>query len=547
MKKKKLLSFLPLLLGFSTLKPIVVKEEQNVQEVVDKLEVSTPKRLSSAVDKAIGTILKGIVTGGASLAADILTDYAKDLVVNFLNDYAGIDLGAEEDYTEQFEEIKGELAEIKQIVSSMAAKQDTNQAALIMNPVFKKIQKVEEEFFPMINAFTSFANDEESSDYNAQRLDEEKYQYYKETLENYNAADSNSIVNYVTNLAKDILTPNPSNPSLDIFYYYDLTIGSEDKWSTLYVKHLSEFIAYLSTILSSASTVAKFDTFYRIKDKSVATQNTYKEYIKTMANAINAVNKKLASKVEELYKYDDTYQNDGFIIYRPTNKMYASRVATLTFDSNGTSRRALIQDIDESTHNFQSFGGNYYDCYYAYDADHTFIENVQKDYLSYVDYYKKTDFTIIDYLQEIGFYANNDALFRRAAGLYYGDFEIEQTGITYIGQLHDFNTYTTIINNRGETEKITVTKVATYHYWSGDIKESTLSRVNTDYFICFAVPKDPDEADDIDEIYLDGTYKRINKNSTLDSVANPFDGIWDDFCAYTTDTKTNIEFNLRKW
>ena len=434
-------------------------------------------------------VLDKITSGGIDMITGGITAYAKTMALNILKDF-GFDF--RDASIKYLEKITEELKEIKFKLDNMDKKMDEYNAQSIINGLTTKLKKTEIEYMGIVkDGLWTIAQHEQSGNYTEQELESERLRYYKENLENMNVQGFDIFANYVTDLAQSILAPNSGDSSKDIFYYYSYTLGKYDKWTTQEYKNKRAYIAYLSTMLISAINVAKFDIYYRSLDKSEATKNTYKGYMDEMAKYSNLVFEKFQKELKRLDQINKVKEEEKKITYLPTNKQYSTRMATLTYnpnDKDGEESRQglLIANLNVARGGFMDYG-------YAYEPDKSLICSVQSDFKTYQNSYGGEDYTLVDYLRDAGFYANNKNLFDTSAGLFYGD----TTSNTYGLYGHDSSVYFNYINLNGDKINKKCYSVARYHTIIGTITKCEMRYEDSAYYLCFM---------NGDQTKLDGSY-----------------------------------------
>ncbi len=461
-------------------------QESNDIEIIDAAKYVLDNVTSAGVD---------MITGG-------ITAYAKTFTLNILKDF-GFDL--RDTNIKYLERITEELKEIKYKLDNLDKKMDEYNAQAIINALSTKLKKTEIEYMGFVkDGFWTIAQHEQSGKYTESELEAERLRYYKENLENMNVQGFDIFANYVTDLAQSILIPNQGDSSKDIFYYYSYTLGKYDKWTTQEYKNKRAYIAYLSTMLLSAVNVAKFDIYYRSLDKSEATRNTYKGYMDEMAKNVNKVFEKFQTELKRLDAINKVKEEKNTITYLPTNKQYSTRMATLTYnpsDREGNESRQGLLIANRTDYGYRDYG-------YAYEPDKNLINNVTSDYKTYKNSYGGSNYTIVNYLKDAGFYANNKNLFDASSGLFYGDTSRNTCG-TFD---HDSEIYFNFINLNGDKIRKQCYGVACYHNWIGSIVRSEMRYNDTAYYLCFMNPEQTKLDGKYHDNYFDWVNSTLSKN-----------------------------------
>ena len=447
-------------------------------------------------------VLDNVTSAGVDMITGGITAYAKTFTLNILKDF-GFDL--RDTNIKYLERITEELKEIKYKLENMDKKMDEYNAQAIINALSTKLKKTEIEYMGFVkDGFWTIAQHEQSGNYTESELEAERLRYYKENLENMNVQGFDIFANYVTDLAQSILTPNQGDSSKDIFYYYSYTLGKYDKWTTQEYKNKRAYIAYLSTMLLSAVNVAKFDIYYRSLDKSDATRNTYKGYMDEMAKNVNKVFEKFQTELKRLDAINKVKEEKNTITYLPTNKQYSTRMATLTYNpsdrQDNESRQGLLI-ANRTDSGYRDYG-------YAYEPDKNLINSVTSDYKTFKNSYGGSNYTIVNYLKDAGFYANNQGLFDASSGLFYGDTSRNTCGTMD----HDSEIYFNYINLNGDKIKKQCYGVAVYHNWIGIITRCEMRYHDTAYYLCFMNPEQTKLEGKYQDNYFDWVSSTISQN-----------------------------------
>ncbi len=448
------------------------------------------RRLSAEPsDDMINDFILDIVSKGASAMAGGIGTYAKNLTISLLKE-CGIDL--RDATAKTLEKIQQQLTAIENKLTAIADKMERDHSELILSPVLKQLKQTQFNYGEYsVNSIQYLASLEEQGTLSEEQIEQERVKFYNESLKKL-LPNNLPLATYVTTLADLILKPNEASGK-GIFYYYFETIAYNDVWSIQRLKNVRSFIAYLDSVLFLTANLAKFQMYYLAQGKSGATVEAYKGMMNTMATSVNAVNDLFKKQLESMKEYEDKWAG-GENIYLPTGKVYSTRLATLTYDHNevvdGDSRQALLMRYDNS-HGKHFFG----EWAYAYTPDSTTVNGFANSFREYAGEYCTSDYTIQDYLTYCGFYAKNEDLFNKAAGIYKGDMDVDKHGY-----IHDDHDYTIgYYNTQGVYSTKKVYEVCTYHKWGFEIDYAELRYFDDRYYFCFTVK-------DGDKEYLDGTY-----------------------------------------
>lgn len=487
-----------------------VTTKTNAEALTMAKEASLKKNnLGNEVEDATMYIVNKIITDGPSLITGAVTTYAKNMVINILNDY-GIDF--RDASIKYLERIENSLAEIKEKLNAIEKKQDIYQAQTILNnglyKMFTEINfTIKDKVYGSLWELATLELEDKLSE---EELEARRYEVYKALFKDYSfQANANglglesTLVTYATQVAAAILTPNQADTSKDIFYYYDLTLGQNDKWVGQQIKNRRAYIAYCTNMLLATVNLAEFDMHYRYEEKPAA-RATYDKELETMAQYVNAVGTKFQAELKRLDELEKKMKEDHITTYLPTNVEYSTRMATLTYNLNDKegdqSRQSLLRA--------STLCNNYRDGGMAYHPDQNLIKNVVNDYKTYVGTYHLEDYTMNNYLKDAGFYANNEDLFDNAAGIFYGDLKVNGMGLFN----HDTELTSAYYNNEGNYTTHPIYKVNCYHNWIGCINRVELVEKDFDYYLCFIDRDQTRLVGDFEIAYFDRETNIISRN-----------------------------------
>ena len=425
----------------------------------------------STVDSFIDTIIsKGAeaITGGIQV-------YAKYVVLNLLKE-CGLDL--RDATTKTLEKMQTQLNIIETKIDAIAAKQKQYHSEDVLNDVLKPFATANIRYMDYVTTGLAYLADlENNSTLSEDAIEQKRINAYNDGIKDL-LFDGASFATYVTNLADLIIEPCPSAIQNDIFYYYDTSLGTCDKWTIQHYKNVKNFIAYIDSTLILLSNLAKFQIYYKAKDADDAMRNTYIKQIDNMAKAVNKVNKIFADKLESMQWIKDDW-NKGLNKYIPFDKYYSTRVATLTHNLNETNpRQALLLGY------YNDYGTvGCHQVAYAYQPNLDIVEAVANDYKSFAGDYCSSTYRIQDYLAGAGFGSWNDDVYLQAAGLYAGNFYVDKHGFLH----EDFDYSIAYYDQKGEYTRKNAYEVVTYHTWYGGTDYTQLRANDTNYYICFGI------------------------------------------------------------
>ena len=482
------------------------KDDDNNLTLDASLYTSTGhRRLSEETEVEIAKWVADIIMDkGAELITGGLSTYGKTLVLNLLKE-CGLDL--RDANTKSLERIEKQLEVLDNKLNAIAQQIEKEHSESVLSNVLERVSDTLENYSSYtVKGMQLLIDLEKDESISEADLEAKREQYYHDAIENL-LINGLPIANEVINLADSILQPNRASGN-SIFYYYFNTIASTDVWSIQRMKNIKSFMAYIDSVLILTSNIAKFQMYYLAKDKGEIARGVYKDLMDRMAEKVNAVNLLFKNQLIAMQEYEDK-ASEGINIYLPTNKEYSTRVATLTYNpyeedvSATDSRAALLLGFNNWNRDDL---GRY--CF-KYNPDQTTVNGVAQSFREYATSYCTKDYTIQDYLTYCGFSANNEELYKNAAGLYKGDFNYTDYG--YLNDDHDYNIG--YYNQRCEYATKKVYEVATYHKNLFEIDYADLRITDQSYYICFTTKL-------YNSDYLDGSYSAQFMNDWCWKVFN---------------------------
>lgn len=455
-------------------------------------------------DDAASEIIDSLISKGGELITGGITTYGTKVILNLLKE-CGMDF--RDATTRTLEKIQEQLGAIEAKIAALAAQETRYHAEEILNPVLNTAKEAchynSNFVIAGMKSLIELENDETKTE---AEIEQERKQYYNDAISKL-FINGKPFADYVTNFAESILLPNPSDASKDIFYYYSETLGVYDVWSTLKLRNMTNFMAYLDSTLATCAELAKFQMYYYTQGMGAAAIAAYGNMMDDMAKAVNNVNLKFKNTMEALQPLQDK-KDAGIITYMSSGKDYSSRMATLTYnldDKEGDdSRQALIMDF------YQNSDGSRGDMTHEalqFVPDQAFVGRVAEDFRTYSKAFYTPDYTIQDYLKYAGFYAANQDLFDNSLGLY--DANMYADGHGFMNEDYDYSA--AYFNKSGDYARHTVYKVDSYHNWLGYVTRTTLVNGVKGYLLCFATP-------DGDRQKLDGQYSTVYMKDTTYTV-----------------------------
>ena len=460
-------------------------------------------------DKFIPAVLDSVSSLGCQMICAATYVGAKYLVTSILKNY-GVDIG--EVSLQYLERIEGEIKEIQNQLNVISSNMDQYNAEDNLKNLYSYVNYASVDIMNEVKGglfkLASMESDKNNSD---EYLEQQKKNYYNTSLKDFKIEGTN-IANFTTRFANTILTPVKSCPTNDLFHYYQLTNGKFDKWSTQSYKNRRNYIAYLDTLLLSCANLAIFDYQYRSEGMDEASKASNDQRISNMITAVNDVNGMFQKELQRLDGYKEL-QNKGELIYLPTGKHFSSKMATLTFNHDDVERQLLLKGVEQESNNlFTGRKKNLLSYMLTYQTTHKMVNDVVEDYKNYIKAYGLKDYTINQYLKDIGFSADRQDLFDKANGLYYGEVNIAYSG--YLGD--DLSIKAKFYDRNGDFQNKTQFFVSCKHkFMIAD--EYVVDYSDQDYYLCF---QNTDFT--LDGEYWTNSFRGSKGNGTLDNLIGAF-------------------------
>lgn len=425
---------------------------------------------ADGVEKAIfPTILGNIASSGSNILSSAIGVGVKYIATNILLDY-GFDM--RDPSIQYLEKVLNEINEVKTKLDTINEKLDVYHAEDSLQNLYKYVLDAQIDVYPLVSrGLWSLAQTEADTSLTDDQKEEARVDFYTTSLKDFKV-DGRDITKFVTHFATLINQPNTSS-NKDIFYYYQLTSGQYDKWSTQSYINRRNYIAYLDTLLLSSANVAIFDYQYRYANVGDASKKVAEQNYNDMIKAVSDVNGRFQKELKRLDEYETLRKDKGEVIYLPNDAHYSTRMATLTFSNKDKDRQALIKGIP--------YKGSAQDCVLAYEPNQGMLNNVIKDYKDYVTAIGDTSYTLKQYLKDAGFYAKDNSLFEAAKGLYKGNFEKKTSG--YLDD--DVSLKSSYYDEKGNSQTTTQFFCEAHHGVFAKYADYVIKCYASDYYLCF--------------------------------------------------------------
>lgn len=406
-------------------------------------------------------------------------EFGKKFLINMLNDYGIADF--RDETIQAIEKLNQEIQIIKTKIDQIDKKIDIVNAETYINKIYAHVDTIQTNLKPIFTGGMKTLMDQEAlikDDKDAAKAEQDRVNFYKTTFENKTLIPNGGIVaNYITEFANTLVRPNDADDTAhgNLFTYYDLTLGKNNKWTYQEYTNKREFINKIATTLLVGTTVAKYDLHYRAKGADEATLKTYEQMAKAMDEAVQGANKLFQKELLRLDKIEERRQKEHIETYLPTGKEYKNRLATLTFNlDDKTGNQAILVRNDGTARSDKNEE-------LVYHPDQNLIKDVNNDFIEYKAAYKDKNYTINDYLKDAGFYANDAEKFNKAAGLYNGNLYQDWCGLYH----HDTEITATYYDQNGNYQRKPIYKVNVFHDWMGNPNNYRIDNLDNNYYFAF--------------------------------------------------------------
>ncbi len=386
-----------------------------------------------------GLVASGIEGGGAGILTTMTADISK-LALNAVLNSMGIDTRtaaekALDKISSQLDEIQTELKQgISDVKRTVVRLNNEN----IMNGLLDKLGTVQTPIAGKMATMIELAKKELDPNADQKEVEEEKLTFYQGLGDmKFSSLGGNTLWNQTENLAKSILSPSPSNLSLDLFDLYEEIYGSLETWDYMTVAPRAKFIGYIASLVNSLAQLSKIEASYESSKlrEGDANRKDYEIGVKGMADAVNALNARFKVKLDELAsikkKHDELHlithrdkvvDQEGNLFYE-AGKTISSKLFAVTASENERNyllySHANKNEFERNNCGAGACQKSYYN--YVYTLDCSQSNDLYEDIFTEFETYKEatsSDLTIKDYLYEIGFTCEDNDLFDKAKGFY---------------------------------------------------------------------------------------------------------------------------------
>lgn len=360
------------------------------------------------------------------------------------------------DYTEYFDQINDQLKAIENTLQEIKTSIDQKEATRVMDNFRTTFDTIKNAIDPIVAGLADCADRESAATTDAEKqaiLTEEEYYY-----ENYvsKLQYTNSFAERVITLANLITSPssNVQNTLMRCFNVTALDLPGIYAWDSMRINSQMEFLAYTTTTLLKAMSIAKFEISYKTGkaqyESEKATWNTVND---SLNNAVTPALDLLQKEMNTILA-DQTRINNGTLTHIATGIQVNKRLGTTSCDS---SKGHNLMSYQKTTHYHVSAFNDYnrtgYNRYLLTGASDTLYSAMMSDYSKYMTATSGNynNFTFMSYLNYIGFEAS--ASLNDYNGLFW-KMNYHHTGSTFTTEYDYLDVVH--INKRGQQENGTV-------------------------------------------------------------------------------------------
>ncbi len=456
MKRKRLLClFLSLVLLFLAIPASLAgcgSENQSEQVATDENIYALNQRFYDDKSKALSLwpgvfdyLLDAIKMSGKSMISAEISSLATSVLNGFLSEM-GYDMRSVEQ--KQLDQISAQLTELQKTVEQGFETVKRNQIKIrnqnIMNDLLELLQQVD-EITSYIKGLSDLSarelaieeNPDEYTEADKEQLSSEKTDFAKNCSElQFSVLSQNTLWDSCRIFAQRIATPYKADGSVDLWVLYEETYGSLETWDYMTVEPRTEFICYLAFLVNSMAELSKLAAAYKLEDATPSMETTIKDGVEKMADAVNTLNEKFKTKIEELEAIKKKHDEDHTITHRDRSQDSVGNIVIT--DGVTLSTRLLPVTTGNSSYNYTCFDHDegrresststqYDDYIYNLDcldqsAIYATIFEEYENYCLCLGYkeYDYSSFTIKDYLATVGFTCRESEKenFLKTAGFY---------------------------------------------------------------------------------------------------------------------------------
>lgn len=377
-------------------------------EVVIKNAKSEEKSLFDGILELVAEKGSGIIKDNLPTVGDFLCSQ--------IFDYMGIDYS--DSYTKELKNVNKKLDEIENDLKEVLANQQKQIAQNTMIDFYNNVDVFSKTVYPIYAGFNAMMLNEVDEIYTSEQARVEQEKFYNNNLKNILFGSSTStgdLYLQLLNLLDKIVVPNKAEENKTLMEYYQATYVYLWAFEMQSFNPKREFLGYVSTTIMEGLMLYAFQNAYEIRN-AIELENEpqkiiYQERWKSIQAAATKAMDYLQNEIKNLEKVELESEEKNSTLHYATGlkiskKLYSGKIGggSDRYYSYGTSRNTTRQ-------------GNIRHVEYITLNCRDFVNKIANDYNNYKKNYKKpNNFTIPDFLKEIGFTCDN----WNAVGLYRG-------------------------------------------------------------------------------------------------------------------------------
>lgn len=424
----------------------------------DETEIINTNTQNAASTSIISSLINIVAERGSSIITKEIDNWGLAILNNVFK-AVGLDFlvtSSQPDYSSCFKEINDRLTAIENTLQEIKTSIDQKEATRVMDNFRNTFDTIKTAIDPIISGLADCADREKAATTDAEKeaiLQEEVYYY-----ENYvkNLEYTNSFAERVITLAKIITAPssNAQNTLMRCFNVTALDMPGIYPWDSMRVNSQTQFLAYVTTTLLKAMSVARYEISYRHANTTLESEKTFwsttnDELNEAVTPALDLLQKEMNTILENQKSIDS-----GTLTHIATGIKVNKRLGVTSFDqSKGHNVMSYYKNtFRRGTAGYQEYYEDF-NRYLLTGASDILYQYMMSDYAKFMTATagNYNSFTFMSYLYYIGFDANNTSFFA-CDGLFW-KMDYHHTGSTFTTEYDYLDVVH--INSRGQQQSST--------------------------------------------------------------------------------------------
>lgn len=417
------------------------KSEDTASEPVAELAVHSKAELANEESEGgiMDFILDGVKAGGKAAISGVVSSLATTAINSFLKEL-GFDTRSIVE--KKLDALSNKMDELKELMaagySNITRKMVEIHNKDVLDKLLEKISDVRSPVVAQLAGLVSISEKELDETYDKAKLAQEKEEFYKGLDKiTFVKVSGNELWFAAENLANSIIKPSESDGTLKLFDLYEETFGALETWDYMTIAPRKQFISYLATLVNGLAELAKIQASYKASAyvEGDANRIVIEKGVEGMANAVNALNEQFQSQLLALDEIQKDHDTSRHMVHRTRGSDSDGNLVITKDDAIST--RLFPVTPGDSEYNYATFThmeNNYFndlhygqwdygEFIYALDASSyaKIGQTIVKEYEAYaksLGYTDFTEYTVKDYLKDIGFVCYESDLFEKAKGFY---------------------------------------------------------------------------------------------------------------------------------